>query len=137
MIINGDDLILGRVASFAAKKALLGETIDIVNCEKIAVTGRKEFLLKRYKQIGDRGTHKGPIFHRSPVRILKRTIRGMLPYKQERGIKAFKRIKCYVGVPAELKDKKLDTIANANVSKLKNLNFIYVKDISKFLGGKI
>jgi len=137
MILNGENLILGRLASYAAKKALLGETIDIVNCEKVAITGKKEFLFKKYKRKGDRGTHKGPFFHREPPKILKRTIRGMLPYKRERGKKAFKKIRCYTGVPSEFSDKKLETIENANISKLKNLNYIYVRDLSKFLGGKI
>ena len=136
-MIDATDLVLGRLASYAAKKALLGETIDIVNCEKAAITGKKEFLFKKYKNRGDRGTHKGPFFHREPAKIVKRTIRGMLPYKRERGEKAFKKIKCYAGVPSEFSDKKLETIENANISKLKNLNYIYVKDVSKFLGGKI
>ena len=136
MIIDGTDLVLGRLASYAAKKALLGQTIDIVNCEKIAITGKKDFLLKKYKIRTDRGTHKGPFFHRDPAKIIRRTIRGMLPYKQERGKTAFKRIKCFVGIPSEFSSKKLETI-DANISKLKNLNYIYVKDLSKFLGGKI
>ena len=30
MNVNGEDLILGRVASFVAKKALLGEKVNIL-----------------------------------------------------------------------------------------------------------
>ena len=137
MIIDGTDLVLGRTASYAAKKALLGENVNIINCEKIAITGKKESLFKEYKKRADRGTFKGPFLHRESFRIMKRAIRGMLPYKQPKGKTAFKRIKCYNGIPDEFKDKKLETLENANISKLDNLRYIYVRELSKFLGGKI
>jgi len=47
MIIDATNLIIGRVASLAAKKVLLGEDIVILNCEKAMMTGnRKEILLR-------------------------------------------------------------------------------------------
>jgi large subunit ribosomal protein L13 len=137
MIINGENLILGRLASYAAKKALLGEHVDIINCEKIAVTGKKDFLFERYKKKFDRGTFKGPLFHRNPAKIVRRTVRGMLPYKQERGKTAFSKVKCYIGIPSEFKGKDSQTIEKANILKLKNLHYVYMNNISKFLGGKI
>ena len=39
MIINAENLILGRMTTYAAKKALQGEEVDIVNCEKAIITG--------------------------------------------------------------------------------------------------
>ena len=39
MIINADNLVLGRMAAIAAKQALLGEDVRIVNCEKAIITG--------------------------------------------------------------------------------------------------
>ncbi len=44
MIINADNLIIGRIASFAAKKALLGEKVVIVNSEEAVMTGKKKRL---------------------------------------------------------------------------------------------
>ena len=38
MIIDATELIVGRFATVAAKKALLGERIDIINCEKAIIT---------------------------------------------------------------------------------------------------
>ena len=111
MIIDAENLVLGRAASFIAKKALLGEKIDIVNCEKAIVIGNKDDILRRYKQKYDRGIHtKGPFIIRSPEMLFKRTIRGMLPYKREIGKRAFKNIKCYIGVPDSLKDKKIESL---------------------------
>ncbi len=135
MNIDATNLIMGRVATVAAKKALLGETINVVNCEKAVITGNKKSILSAFKRKRDMGIpSKGPFIHRSPERIVKRTIRGMLPYKQEKGIKAFKRIKCHVGVPEDIKN--LETIKEANVSKMPNLKYLKLEKISKYLNQK-
>ncbi len=138
MIVDATDLILGRMAARIAKLSLLGEKIDVINCEKAIITGRKSYLLEKYKQKKNRGIPlKGPYFPRLPDRIVRRTIRGMLPYKQERGREAFKNVMCYAGVPDELKDKKAETFKEANVSKVPSLRYMSVGEISKVLGAKI
>ena len=87
-IIDGTNAVLGRLASYAAKQALQGEEIVILNCDKVIITGRKqklreEFLEKR-RRVGS--SQKGPKLHRSSEKIVKRTIRGMLPnYREGRG----------------------------------------------------
>lgn len=139
MIIDATDLILGRMAAKAAKLALLGERIDIINCEKVAVTGNRRSTIEKYKEKRSFGHNpfKGPYFPKAPDQIVKRTIRGMLPYKQEKGMKAFKRVKCYLGVPKEFENEKtVATIKEANISKLTNLKYIYLAEISKELGAK-
>jgi large subunit ribosomal protein L13 len=129
---------MGRLASFVAKKALLVEKVDIVNCENAIITGNKKQILSKYAQRKDRGIHtKGPFTYRMPDRFLRRVIRGMLPYKGERGKKAFKRIMCYIGVPERFKDKKLETVSDINVSKVPNLRYITVKDVCKSIGAKL
>ena len=135
MILDGSNLVLGRLASFAAKKALEGENITIVNCENIIVSSNKEFLLQHYKSKNERGhPYHGPFFPKMPDRIVRRTIRGMLPYKQERGRKAFKKIKCYLGIPVELQNKKVDAVKLPSSSKFKTLNYLKLNEISKHLG---
>ena len=49
MILDATNLILGRMATAVAKKALLGEKIDIVNCENAVISGNKYQILERYK----------------------------------------------------------------------------------------
>ncbi len=138
MIIDGNNLILGRLGSFVAKKALLGEKIDIVNCGNIVVTGKKETVFGKYKKILARGIHsKGPFLYKMPDRFVKRTLRGMLPYKRERGREALKNIRCYLGVPEKLSDKKYETIEMANIKKVPSLDYVKVKDICREVGGKI
>lgn len=138
MIIDATDSILGRLATVAAKKALLGEKIDIVNCEKAIVTGNKVQIFARYKQKKDQGIPlKGPYFQKMPDRMVRRAIRGMLPYKKEKGKKAFDNVMCYIGVPERFKSQKMNKIKEADVSKMPSLKYVYIKDISKFLGAKI
>jgi len=109
IIIDGKDAILGRMAAYVAREALKGEEIAIVNCEQIVITGNKQFIKAELEAKRGRvgSTEKGPKVSRTSEKIVKRAIRGMLPnYRTGRGREAFKRIKCYVGVPKELEDKK-------------------------------
>jgi large subunit ribosomal protein L13 len=137
MIIDANNLILGRLGTFAAKKALLGEKIDIINCEGCVITGKKKSVFKKFDRFLRMGVPaKGPFNYKTPERLVKRSIRGMLPYKKDRGIEAFKNIKCYRGVPQTLKGQKYETIKNANIDKVPNLNFVKVNDICIHIGGK-
>lgn len=135
MIIDGTNLILGRMASFVAKKALLGESIVVVNCDKIYVSGNKVSTKAHFKKRFERGHPlKGPFYPKMADRITRRAVRGMLPYKQLRGKEAFKRVMCYVGVPANYKNEKLETIKGANISKLSTMNYISLTEVSRHLG---
>jgi len=138
MLIDATDLISGRLGSFVAKQALLGETVDIINAEKAVISGRKETVLAIWQRKVSMGTWaKGPHYNRNPERLLKRLFRDMLPYKTSRGMTAFKRIMCYYGVPDEFKDKKAMTIKEANCSKLPSANYMSFNDIAKLIGGRV
>ena len=136
MIIDAKNKIVGRIATVAAKSALLGEKVDIVNCEQAIITGNKDYLHKDFKRKKDMGTFKGPIYSRVPDRFLRRMIRGMLPYKQDKGKNAYKRIMCYVGLPKEFEGKDLVQIKEADMSKLSNKNYVSIKEVCSKLGGK-
>ncbi|MCK4589895.1 MAG: 50S ribosomal protein L13 [Nanoarchaeota archaeon] len=136
-VINGENLILGRLASYIAKQVLLGEEITLVNCEKIMVSGDKKQIFAKHKQKQQRGHPRwGPFTPRRPDSFVKRSIRGMVPRKKTRGRDALKKIKCYVGVPNEFKDAQLETLEKINVQKIPNLKYVTVGDICKILGGK-
>ena len=47
-VINGDGLILGRLASITAQRALAGEEIAIVNVEQIIISGSRARVLGIY-----------------------------------------------------------------------------------------
>jgi len=103
LIIDGENAVLGRLASYAAKQALLGKTIIILNSEKTGVSGARASIIKDY--LIKRKFHRVK-FPSMADQILKRTIRGMLSYKQGRGEAAFKRIRCYPGIPEEFRNEK-------------------------------
>lgn len=137
IVIDANDLIVGRFATVAAKKALLGNKVSIINVENALVSGKPAVLLKEFKRRRDMGVpRKGPFFSRSPDRFVRRIIRGMLPYKQPRGRDAFKRILCYTGAPDNFKDVERVKV-DANKSKLPNQKYVTIKQVCKFLGGKV
>ncbi|MFC1800656.1 50S ribosomal protein L13 [Nanoarchaeota archaeon] len=137
MIVDATDLIVGRMASKVAKRALLGERVDVVNCESAIITGRKETVFKKYSTLSSMGRHsKGPFYPRRSDMFVRRIIRGMLPHKQDKGRDALKRIMCYVGVPDKFNEGKLETFKDTNVSKVPSLYYVNVGDLVKLLGGK-
>ncbi len=138
IIIDASGIILGRLASFAAKKAMLGEQIRIINCEEAYISGSKSNVAARYKQKRERGTHTtGPFFPRYPDQIVKRTIRGMLTHKKGRGKESFARIKCFIGTPSDLEGQNPITIEDSRMAKLPNMKFVRLGDLSKNMGAKI
>jgi large subunit ribosomal protein L13 len=113
IVIDGAGAILGRLASHAAKQSLLGKEVVIVNCDKVVIAGNRENIVEEWSNATRRGGHslKGPFVPRKNTeKMVKRTIRGMLSYKQARGLAAWKRIRCYPLVPAEYGTTKKITL---------------------------
>lgn len=133
-IIDADGLILGRMASIIAKRLLQGEKIIVVNAEKAIISGKKKSKVLEAKDFLETGhPGKGPIHYRRPDRILRRTVRGMLPYKQEKGKNALKRLKVFIGVPDEFKGLKMETLEEAHAKKLKSQYFT-LGELAKEIG---
>ena len=111
-IINAEDTIIGRLASVVAKRILMGENIIIVNAEKGLISGDPGSIAKKYLQKYHIKTKsnplKGPFYPRKPEQILKKTIRGMLPYRKTRGKEAYKRLKVYANIPSIFQDKEIE-----------------------------
>lgn len=136
-VIDANGLIMGRLASTVAKRLLAGEEIGIVNAEKAVISGSKVSTFEEYDEIRKMGTREfGPYFPRRPDRILKRTVRGMLPYKRLRGKEAMARLKIHVGIPSDLRDAELITVENANMNRLSSNKYVRLGDISTYLGAK-
>jgi len=133
-IINADGLILGRMASVVAKRLLNGEEIVIVNAEKTVLSGKKKSKVMEAKEFLEVGYPRvGPFHQRRPDRIVGRTVRGMLPYKQPKGKQAYKRLKVFIGIPEELKDRKMETLVDAQAKKLTSPHFT-LGDFAKEIG---
>jgi large subunit ribosomal protein L13 len=130
LVIDAEDGALGRIAAYAAKQSLLGKRVIIVNVDKAVITGRKDTTLELFMVKRKRGApiQRGPNYPSDPEKIVKRTIRGMLSYKQERGRRALQRIKCYVGIPDEVKNEKME--------KMETKTGLTVGELARLLRGK-
>jgi large subunit ribosomal protein L13 len=119
-LVNADGLIVGRMASKVAKRLLNGETVIIVNAEKAVLSGKKKSKVAEAKEFLEVGAPmRGPFHYRRPDRILRKTVRGMLPFKQPKGKMAYKKLKVFMGVPEDLKGQQMITLKEAQAAKLK------------------
>ncbi|MBR9683277.1 50S ribosomal protein L13 [Candidatus Woesearchaeota archaeon] len=136
-VINGEKLLLGRLCSYAAKAALLGEEVKIVNCGKVVVSGDRKKVFANERQKRERGGYplKSPKLPRLPDRFVRKAVRGMLPHKKERGREAYGRVMCYVNIPEEF-NSNMETIESANVGKLPTLKYVTVTEICNWLRGR-
>lgn len=135
MIVDATGLVMGRLASVAASRLLAGEEINIVNAEKAIITGNREGIYADYGHSRTRGSReRGPYFPRRPEMILKRTVRGMLPYKLKRGRDAMSRLRVYVGVPREFKGMQFEQPEGAKMRLVSNNRYIELGDLSRRLG---
>jgi large subunit ribosomal protein L13 len=134
-IIDAEGAVLGRLCTVVAKRLLNGEEIAVVNSEKAIVTGKKVMIKAHFKHEREVGTYrKGPFYPRMPDRILKRTIRGMIPYQEPHGRTAFKRLRCYIGIPKEMQGQTFEKIT---VAEKYPTNYMTLQEVAQFLGAKV
>lgn len=103
IIVDGTGMVLGRLASRIAKKLMQGEEVHLVNAEKIAVSGTPERILDDYRQkrrLQQKATPEySPKWPKVPHLMVRRVIRGMLPFKKAKGRAAFRKLRVYAGNP--------------------------------------
>ncbi len=136
-VIDGEGLILGRLASSVAKMLLTEEEkrVAIVNAERVVVSGTKVSICTDYKRKKDRGSREqGPYYPKMPDRIVKRTIRGMLPYKRPRGRDALSRLRVYLGIPEEYEKEEKKKVEKASVERLLLAKYVTLGEVSEKLG---
>lgn len=144
-VYNAEDKILGRLAStvakqlISAKKAGEDTRVIIVNAEKAIVSGKRTSVMSDYRAKYELNhARKGPFFPRMPDQILKRTVRGMLPYqKNSSGRGALKALRVEIGTPSDLSGDLPDGCEWGDASKLERPlpdRFVRLGEISKELG---
>lgn len=134
ILVDAEGLILGRMASKIAKKLLRGEQVVIVNSEKAVISGRRSNKMAEAKEfLAVGGVGRGPFHYRRPDRIVRKTVKGMLPTKQSKGKQAYKRLKVFIGVPTEFKGQKTETVSEALAKKL-TCPYFTVGEYAKVIG---
>ena len=140
LVVDGTGQILGRLASIVAKKLLEDPSLEIVvvNVEKIVVSGKPTEVVKQYKKtilpVRSHHAHKWrPKRPRSPIRLFKKTVWGMLPKHNKRGKNAYRRLKAFIGVPEEYRGTEKVRFKEADVSRLRG-DYVELARIARELG---
>jgi len=114
IIIDASDKVAGRLASLIAKAAIKGDQVHVINAEKAVISGNPEYTVKNFREKINRGDpYHGPFYPKQPDRLLKRMIRTMIPYKKPMGKLALKRVRVYLSVPEEFKDREIVNLKQA------------------------
>jgi large subunit ribosomal protein L13 len=111
-VVDAEGKVLGRLASQVAARirgkhnplytphADTGDTIIVINAEKVVLTGRKMDQKRYYRHSGYMGGLKEtPIremLAKKPEAVIQFAVKGMLP-KNRLGRKLFKKLKVYAG----------------------------------------
>ncbi|MGV8085632.1 MAG: 50S ribosomal protein L13 [Candidatus Bilamarchaeum sp.] len=106
IVIDGTNMVFGRMASQIAKKVITGEEVHLINAEKIVIKGNPAQIGGRYlvkRGLRHKGTpERSPVWSKVPHMLVKRMIRGMLPMKSSRGKVALGKLMVYTGNPKNL-----------------------------------
>lgn len=121
IIVDGTNMIAGRLCSHVAKLLLEGNRVSIVNSENIMISGNRESIIDEYRkflEVASINNPKfGPFHPRRPDTIITKMVRGMLPKTKSSGQAAFKRLRAYLGVPNELKSLSRTQFEDARIRK--------------------
>jgi large subunit ribosomal protein L13 len=130
VVIDGTDLIFGRLATSIAKRLLNGESVQLINAEKLIISGKPSSIIEKYKNrraAQNKATPEhSPKWPRVPHLLVKRMIRGMLP-RTTRGREALKRLMVYTGNPKKLENP----ISFSEIKHDKNKPFITIEELCK------
>lgn len=135
-LIDGEGAVLGRLASTLASESLDGEKMVVVNTENAVISGEKSDVVDDYRGKVERSVDRGPFHPRRPEGIAKRAVRGMLPYKKQRGKDALSRIRFYVDVPEEYTDEEFEEPDKA-VDDIGKGGYVTLGEISDKIGANV
>jgi len=144
-VIDGTNLILGRLCSKVAKLTLMGEKIVIINSKRVQISGNKRQIVAHYIHYKNIKTRSNP--RKGPFRVgirpdifIRKTIRGMLPMKKQRGKDAIARVHTYISSIPEAKKAQYGSIEKMELPASK-FNFerlshksVQVAEVCKIIG---
>ncbi|MEM2785780.1 MAG: 50S ribosomal protein L13 [Candidatus Nitrosotenuis sp.] len=137
IVVDGTNLLAGRLGSNVAKMLLQGNRVSIVNCEKIMISGSRRNIIQNYKDFLSIASilhpEHGPYHPRRPDTIIAKMVRGMLPRKKPSGQAAHKRLRTYIGVPAQLRSSKKITLDNAKIRR-PSANYTTMAELAREVG---
>ncbi len=137
IIVDGTNMIAGRLCSHVAKLLLEGNRIVIVNSENIMISGSRESIIREYREfleIASINNPKfGPFHPRRPDTMITKMVRGMLPKTKSSGKAAFSRLRVYLGVPNEFRTISRTQFDDARIRKASPY-YTSVGELGKMVG---
>lgn len=134
MMLDANGAVVGRLGARVAKALLNGESVVIVNAEKSVISGSRTDITSKYVArravIQKANPEHAPHWPRRPDMLLRRIIRGMLPFEKPTGKMAYKRLRVYIGVPEEMKDAKFEQVG---IKEMRS-KFMVLDELCKELG---
>ena len=138
IVVDGTNLIAGRVCSNVAKLLRKGNRVSIVNCEKIMISGKKASIIGEYEDFLKISSiihpQHGPFHPRRPDTIIKRMIRGMLPKEKPSKKTDLARLRTYIGVQKEVKGFKKIQFENSKITRASS-KYTTMAELSRYIGG--
>ncbi|MEC7711140.1 MAG: 50S ribosomal protein L13 [Thermoproteota archaeon] len=138
IVVDGTNLIAGRVASNVAKLLRKGNRVSIINCDKIMISGKKSSIIGEYEDFlrihSIIHPQHGPFHPRRPDTIMKRMIRGMLPTEKPSRKTDLARLRTYIGVPREVKGLEKIQFEKAKIRK-DSSRYTTMAELSRYIGG--
>ncbi|MCX8194650.1 MAG: 50S ribosomal protein L13 [Candidatus Micrarchaeota archaeon] len=105
VVIDANGAVVGRLGARVAKLLLSGQEVQIINADKAIMVGSlsaaRDKYFSRRQQKNKRQPENSPRWPRVPHLLLRRIIRGMLPWKSQRGREAYRRLKVFSGEAGE------------------------------------
>ena len=136
-VYDAKQMVVGRLGAKVAKAALLGDNVVIINVEQAIITGDPQTVVSAWKEkFKIRTSYKherGPFHDRRPDKMVRKMIRGMLPWPTPRGKAAYKRIKVYIGTPERYADAEKIVLEKSRYRSMTQ-KYIEVQELSHELG---
>ena len=138
IVVDGTNLIAGRLASNVAKLLRKGNRVSVVNCDKIMMSGKKASIVGEYEEflkINSIINYKhGPVHYRRPDTIIAKMIRQMLPFdRKPSGKLAFQRLRTYIGAPNDTKSLEKTQFDKALIKRAAS-NYTTLAEICRVIG---
>ena len=138
IVVDGTNLIAGRLASNVAKLLRKGNRVSVVNCDRIMMSGKKSSIVGEYKdflKINSIINYKhGPVHYRRPDTIIAKMIRQMLPFdRKPSGKLAFQRLRTYIGAPNDTKPLEKTQFEKALIKRAAS-NYTTLAEICRVIG---
>ena len=138
IVVDGTNLIAGRLCSNVAKLLRKGNRVSIVNCEKVMISGKKASIIGEYEDFLKISSiihpRHGPFHPRRPDTIIKRMVRGMLPKEKPSKKTDLARLRTYIGVPQQVKGFEKIQFEKSKITKASS-RYTTMAELSRYIGG--